>query len=84
MSEGVMSALGQKQTCAAHTPMSAKCQKRASKAASPLKKPELSPEDFLAKYQIDQAACFRFLRRSGNCHTLVALTILIVPVSVPP
>ena len=38
-----------------------------------VEKPGLSPGVFLAKYQIDQAACFRFLRQSGNCHTPVAL-----------
>jgi hypothetical protein len=44
-----MSALGQKQTCAAHKPMSAKCQER----TSPINKMEL----------ICLPICFRFERR---------------------
>ena len=65
-----MSAFGQKQTWRLEFMMSAL--------------PPIADEGFLAKYQIDQANCFRFLRRLGNCHTPVTLTILIVPVSVPP
>ena len=112
-----MSALGQKQTCAAHKPMSAKCRKRIftkwigqkKKTASwrflqnqisflirrrlrvgnshttavaflmPIadmsgirdnKKPRaFSPEGFPATYQIDQAACFRFLRHPISPNT---------------
>jgi hypothetical protein len=38
-----MSALGQKQTCAAHKPMSAKCQKRTSVLYDILLRPLIRP-----------------------------------------
>ena len=52
----VMSALGQKQTCAAHKPMSAKCQKRTSLAN---KKPRLRLPGYLAS-QVPRGRQFEY------------------------
>ena len=62
-----MSALGQKQTFAAQNGMSA-LPLIADVAATfaSTKTPELSPEGQMATNQIDQAACFRFLRQPSS------------------
>ncbi len=47
-----MSALGQKQTCAAHKPMSAKCQKRTGQDRRPIQNDGLQPDRLRAVSQL--------------------------------